>query len=663
MEHRYSLRFESGERRGETIPITGTGITVGRKPGQSLQILDNSVSGKHAELVVDEQGVLLRDVGSTNGTRVGDQRVLETRLAHGDAVHFGNIHLTFQDARAGGALATANAGPKASLANAPTVVSNAHAAPARVAEGVDRVSADVIARSKKVSRPGVSVLILLVLGGGVWWYLNKSGKSGTQAVRPVHDVDGDLLADEFSFESDHDSWSSAEGSPAVFLKSGPASFSGAFGLACDLAPGEWALHRSQDVRAELERELVARAALRTRGAAQAMLGIEFVQHASGAAPLPGSFIAWSKPVSSSNGFEQVEIDAPVPPGYDGARVVLGASALTASGSVAADDVSLVARASDAKPAATLAEYRFYTHGDPPASAHLFKVDRVLVSDLAFASDAAGKIPRELVHGAPLSARAGANGITLGVPPAKSLTLRAEAPLAHARIATIGEQGHQSHGSDFERANVTTLLLGSGRDLLRFQFGSPAVVRGTSDGAAARIAIEFANPVSEVELQLDFKEERAQAGNLAHAARNAEKKGDLGDCLRQWTELLNGHPYEEALVTEAEATRGRLIQHGFEELRGVRQEIERARFFRLVDLFRRCREKALAIGARYSPSEVETEARAVAAEVDGDLAGLEADLSQAERARLTAILSTLEAQKADGLAGEVKDYIETHLKGR
>jgi pSer/pThr/pTyr-binding forkhead associated (FHA) protein len=91
------LRFETGERRGETIPISGTGLTVGRKPGNTLQILDNSVSGKHAELLVDDEGVLLRDLGSTNGTRVGAERVIEKRLEANDVVLFGNIRLAFVD--------------------------------------------------------------------------------------------------------------------------------------------------------------------------------------------------------------------------------------------------------------------------------------------------------------------------------------------------------------------------------------------------------------------------------------------------------------------------------------------------------------------------------------------------------------------------------------
>lgn len=94
MTKSYSLRFENGERRGETVPIAGERFTVGRKPGNSLQIVEGSVSGKHAELVMDAKGMLLRDLGSTNGTRVGDDRIIEMRVQPGAVLSFGNVRVT-----------------------------------------------------------------------------------------------------------------------------------------------------------------------------------------------------------------------------------------------------------------------------------------------------------------------------------------------------------------------------------------------------------------------------------------------------------------------------------------------------------------------------------------------------------------------------------------
>ena len=89
MQTRYSLRFESGDKKGETVAIPATGLTIGRKEGNGLRIADASVSGNHARLSIDAEGVKITDLGSTNGTRVGTARVTESRLQAGDTLYLG----------------------------------------------------------------------------------------------------------------------------------------------------------------------------------------------------------------------------------------------------------------------------------------------------------------------------------------------------------------------------------------------------------------------------------------------------------------------------------------------------------------------------------------------------------------------------------------------
>jgi len=91
MQTRYSLRFESGDKKGETVAIPATGLTIGRKEGNGLRIADASVSGNHARLSIDAEGVKITDLGSTNGTRVGTARVTESRLQAGDTLYLGNV--------------------------------------------------------------------------------------------------------------------------------------------------------------------------------------------------------------------------------------------------------------------------------------------------------------------------------------------------------------------------------------------------------------------------------------------------------------------------------------------------------------------------------------------------------------------------------------------
>ncbi len=50
--------------------LTEEKITIGRAPDNMLQIDDPSVSGRHAQLVLLGERYQLKDLGSTNGTRV-----------------------------------------------------------------------------------------------------------------------------------------------------------------------------------------------------------------------------------------------------------------------------------------------------------------------------------------------------------------------------------------------------------------------------------------------------------------------------------------------------------------------------------------------------------------------------------------------------------------
>ena len=104
-----------------------------------------------------------------------------------------------------------------------------------------------------------------------------------------------------------------------------------------------------------------------------------------------------------------------------------------------------------------------------------------------------------------------------------------------------------------------------------------------------------------------------------------------------------------------------MQQGLSELRLVRADIERARFFHLPELYQRCRDRAQAIGQRYAGSEVDSEAKDVAASLDNDLTGARQQQQQAERQRLAAILRALQAAQASGLAAQVQDAL-TKLGG-
>jgi adenylate cyclase len=72
--------------------------TIGRHPDNSVQILDRIVSKEHAHVIAQADGTyMLRDLGSLNGSYVGNTRVSEQILKHGDEITMGSTRLLYSD--------------------------------------------------------------------------------------------------------------------------------------------------------------------------------------------------------------------------------------------------------------------------------------------------------------------------------------------------------------------------------------------------------------------------------------------------------------------------------------------------------------------------------------------------------------------------------------
>jgi pSer/pThr/pTyr-binding forkhead associated (FHA) protein len=66
---------------------------VGRHPDNDFRIEHSTISSVHCEFVLHNDGVLLRDLESTNGTFVNDEKIREIQLAPGQTVRLGDVEL------------------------------------------------------------------------------------------------------------------------------------------------------------------------------------------------------------------------------------------------------------------------------------------------------------------------------------------------------------------------------------------------------------------------------------------------------------------------------------------------------------------------------------------------------------------------------------------
>ena len=640
-ETRFVLRIESGDRQGEQVPLQEGTLQIGRRPECGLVLKDGSVSGKHAELRVVGERVEVVDLGSTNGTRVGGQKIEQSSVGHGDSLLFGNVRASLHDVRLAG--------------EAPAVPAAVPApAPAAEAAGLGHVSAEKVTRSRSGSRlPLLGVTLLVVAGGGAFAYL-RLGRAGAAVRGPVviPSVPGNLLADG-SFEEGEAEWTSDENAPLAFARERTFARSGevGFGLALESAEA-WSLARSPEVTFKARRSLAAGAALRVEEGAEGRLGVE-LWAADGTVP---HFTAWM-PARKAGDFAELELAFDVPGGYDHARLVALAHG---RGSVALDDVSLVEREPLGR-AVKYTEYEFAVLGEPGSTAVFLRSGRPVLAGFDLSS--LGKTGPQGWSQASLAAQAGPRGFELtfaGAPQEASLQFSAMrqdySTDEDAWVAITGPEGYAAYGGDFTRGGVTSLLLGRGTELLRLGFTKPVEVAAAAIPGGMDFRVALAGQEA-CEVQLTFVEERAAAATLADKALEAERKHDLGGALTHWSELLDRFPFERKQVVTASEARARLIQSGLGRVDELRREMERARFFLLPELFQQGQARAEDLATQYRGSEVEGEARKVVTLCQMALTELLAGKRSGEAQRLEGVLGALDPASTPQLSAHVRAALE------
>jgi len=79
--------------RTQVFPLRGPSLSIGRDPRCAICLVDPKASREHAVLEVGHDHVLLRDLGSANGTLVNGVRTRECRLDEDDIIRIGDAEL------------------------------------------------------------------------------------------------------------------------------------------------------------------------------------------------------------------------------------------------------------------------------------------------------------------------------------------------------------------------------------------------------------------------------------------------------------------------------------------------------------------------------------------------------------------------------------------
>lgn len=81
---------------GITHELVDEAITIGRGPDNTIVVNDPSISTHHAQLLLEGDTYRLKDLDSTNGTRVNGKPVTETVLRFDDRIRFGAAEARYE---------------------------------------------------------------------------------------------------------------------------------------------------------------------------------------------------------------------------------------------------------------------------------------------------------------------------------------------------------------------------------------------------------------------------------------------------------------------------------------------------------------------------------------------------------------------------------------
>jgi pSer/pThr/pTyr-binding forkhead associated (FHA) protein len=656
---------------GMPIPIVGT-VSIGRAPGNTLVIDDTKASSKHCEVFVEGGVGMIRDLDSSNGTRVDGQKITETPLRQGAKIVIGKTAFIFK-----------NPTLPDDMGESDMLESSA-------------LGADFAVVGKRANRRSMvkmlSAFVLIggVMGGAVW----VSQNLGAETKSGIQSPSGNKTDVNYSFEDGADfdtppGWSAnLEGEDSLRVAKGGKS--GTYRLTMTRVAGSPADSFSEctyakDISVGRGKAIRVTGQIRNDGTdAVATLRIVWLL-AKGNGPVEQSV---TELVSDSGGWTKV--DATFAPPRDAiAKARISCALLGKEGEASFDDIEVYQVSRDGTPPridGARVGYDLDEHGrwrlnwgeqggqiDQQVAWQgaviALNDSGVLTTEqgVALIAGAAKGDAGLAVQGKLFEAASGKwypfatairddNGklvldITVGdaksAPAFAGFTCLFRPLRVRQGVGIIDAAGYSAVAREFLRGDVEQLISGAPHNRVALRFTPPVQARVRDDNGTYRLSVVTARPAEggpitlSMSLQAEFEEERNTAEGAREEAKLAHRDGRLGVAHTKYDAIVDQYGPIRHVAGDAEVARKALDDQFAAEIKDLRRRHDEALFPQpSVAALEIAVRRGQALKDTWTGSAFATEVEAVVEAANKDL--LEAKIAAGER-------------NAEALLARAKDY--------
>lgn len=664
----YVLEILDGDRAGEVLPVGGATLRIGRKSGNDIVLADEKTSGVHCEIVPEDDRLVLKDLGSTNGTFLDGKRITEIVLTSGDVVTIGRTKVRFVDQDADKVSASDPQSDEFSLR-----------------------TLDASRLQKRGSSIGLlAVLLVVVAGGGAWWWFqgrdladtgggDGAPKANARSAEPIvvrdNQLPGNLGACEteegFDLRAGGRSWQVVPDahSGAGALSAWRASDAEGAGGAAAGAERDYAiLQLAEPLEAFQGRTLTLSAHVATRGEAMVALRAVAFDSREGS---PFRLVSGTRMQAYAGDYERIETVVTMPTGSDRLQLEVVAVLPDEASEVLVDDLAIVnggepngfdqgvegtvqtlfgfgeavaVRSTDVdNPATVLA----VVPATPPESMRMLHEDgRLVMSDV----------------GADVRAAVDGTRVELSATGTEALELVFPAD-ATAGLLLAGEDGRFAAAAAEGQLQASRLLLGSYQTRALVVLDQPGELLGARAGGRYRLR----TPGAAAALEFGFRQQSLQAAELVRQAEADVRARQPGSALDKLAELVATLPMDSEQLAKAQQLRGELLDEQARRIATLQQDLDQAGFFDTRGGYERVRAGVDDLIEVYGEHNVEglAEVQGLRTRASDRLAAFDQRTHEPERERLDRLAGAFESandEKLAQLAQMVRKYIDEHLTG-